>query len=124
MLFDKDLRQNMNPLAPDIRIGIIGLGYVGLPLAVEFGKIREVLGFDINVTRIAELQEGIDKTLEVTPEELISAKRLRFSSNPEDLKACQIFIVTVPTPVDKANRPDLTPLVKASETVGKFLPEG
>ena len=106
------------------KIAIIGLGYVGLPLAAEFGKQRPVLGFDINAARIAELQAGKDSTLELNAEELASAGQLSFSSNPEDLKTCQIFIVTVPTPVDKANRPDLTPLVKASETVGKFLPEG
>ena len=106
------------------KIAIIGLGYVGLPLAAEFGKQRPVLGFDINAARIAELQAGNDSTLELNAQELASARQLSFSSNPEDLKTCQIFIVTVPTPVDKANRPDLTPLVKASETVGKFLPEG
>ena len=106
------------------KIAVIGLGYVGLPLAAEFGKQRPVLGFDINAARIAELQAGKDSTLELNSEELASARQLSFSSNPDDLKTCQIFIVTVPTPVDKANRPDLTPLVKASETVGKFLPEG
>ena len=106
------------------KIAIIGLGYVGLPLAAEFGKKRRVLGFDINAARIAELQAGHDSTLELNAEELASAHQLSFSSHPEDLKSCQIFIVTVPTPVDKANRPDLTPLVKASETVGKYLPEG
>ena len=106
------------------KIAIIGLGYVGLPLAVEFGKQRPVLGFDINSARIAELQSGQDHTLEVSPAELAEASQLRFSSNPEDLKACQVFIVTVPTPVDKANRPDLTPLVKASETVGRAMPAG
>jgi UDP-N-acetyl-D-galactosamine dehydrogenase len=104
------------------KIAIIGLGYVGLPLAVEFGKKRRVLGFDVNTARIAELQSGQDHTLEVSPEELETANHLSFSSNPEDLKACQVFIVTVPTPVDKANRPDLTPLVKASETVGRAMP--
>lgn len=105
-------------------IAVIGLGYVGLPLAVEFGKHRKVLGFDINVARITELQSGHDSTLEVNAEELATARQLSFSSNPEDLKGCQVFIVTVPTPVDTANRPDLTPLVKASETVGKAMPEG
>jgi UDP-N-acetyl-D-galactosamine dehydrogenase len=104
------------------KIAIIGLGYVGLPLAVEFGKKRPVLGFDINAARIAELQSGQDHTLEVSPEELKTASHLTFSSNPEDLTACQVFIVTVPTPVDKANRPDLTPLIKASETVGNAMP--
>ncbi len=106
------------------KIAIIGLGYVGLPLAAEFGKHRSVLGFDINVVRVAELQSGHDSTLEVTPEGLGAANQLTFSCNPEDLKECHIFIVTVPTPVDQANRPDLTPLVKASETVGKFMSEG
>lgn len=106
------------------RIAIIGLGYVGLPLAVEFGKQRPVLGFDLNAARIAELQSGQDSTLEVSPESLNAASELRFSSNAEDLKRCEIFIVTVPTPVDKANRPDMTPLVKASETVGRAMPRG
>jgi len=107
-----------------LKIALVGLGYVGLPLAVEFGKQRPVLGFDINAARIAELKAGQDSTLEVTPQDLEAAAHLRFSSDPEDLKACQIFIVTVPTPVNKANRPDLTPLVKASETVGKALKQG
>lgn len=106
------------------KIAIIGLGYVGLPLAVEFGKQRPVTGFDINAGRIAELQSGHDHTLESSPEELKSATQLSFSSNAEELKSCGIFIVTVPTPIDKANRPDLTPLVKASETVGKALKAG
>ena len=105
-------------------LAIIGLGYVGLPLAVEFGKQRTVLGFDINARRVAELQSGQDHTLECTPEELKAAQHLSFSHNPEALKACQVFIVTVPTPVDKANRPDLTPLVKASQTVGAALKPG
>ncbi|MBW7832204.1 MAG: Vi polysaccharide biosynthesis UDP-N-acetylglucosamine C-6 dehydrogenase TviB [Simplicispira suum] len=105
-------------------IAIIGLGYVGLPLAVEFGKRRPVLGFDINTTRIAELQSGRDSTLEVEPQDLAAASQLRFSSNATDLKACQVFIVTVPTPVDQANRPNLTPLIKASETVGSALKPG
>jgi UDP-N-acetyl-D-glucosamine/UDP-N-acetyl-D-galactosamine dehydrogenase len=106
------------------KIAVIGLGYVGLPLAAEFGKQRPVLGFDINAARVAELQAGKDSTLELNAEELASASQLCFSCNPEDLLTCQIFIVTVPTPVDKANRPDLTPLVKASETVARFLSEG
>ncbi len=106
------------------KIAIIGLGYVGLPLAVEFGKHRDVLGFDINAARVAELQSGHDSTLEVAPEELARAGQLRYSTNLDDLRACTIFIVTVPTPVDQANRPDMTPLVKASETVGKVLSKG
>jgi UDP-N-acetyl-D-galactosamine dehydrogenase len=105
-------------------IAIIGLGYVGLPLAVEFGKHRDTLGFDINHARIAELQSGKDHTLECSPEELQAATHLRYSANLPDLQAAQIFIVTVPTPVDQANRPDMTPLVKASETVGKVLKAG
>lgn len=105
-------------------IAIIGLGYVGLPLAVEFGKQRATIGFDINTKRIEELQSGQDHTLECTPEELKTAKHLRYSANTQDLKDAQIFIVTVPTPVDTANRPDMTPLVKASETVGKVLKAG
>ena len=106
------------------KIAIIGLGYVGLPLAIEFGKQRPVLGFDINTARITELQFGQDHTLEASPEELTQAAHLSFSSNSADLAGCQIFIVTVPTPVDQANRPDLSPLVKASETVGKVLKAG
>jgi UDP-N-acetyl-D-galactosamine dehydrogenase len=105
-------------------IGIIGLGYVGLPLAVEFGKHRTSLGFDINQTRISALQNGQDHTLECSPEELHGAAHLRYSANPADLRAAQIFIVTVPTPVDQANRPDMTPLIKASETVGSVLKTG
>jgi UDP-N-acetyl-D-galactosamine dehydrogenase len=107
-----------------IKITIIGLGYVGLPLAVEFGKKYPVIGFDINQKRIAELSDGDDKTLEISPAELSSAKKLIFSSDPSALKECNIFIVTVPTPIDKANRPDLTPLIKASETVGKVIGKG
>jgi UDP-N-acetyl-D-galactosamine dehydrogenase len=105
-------------------IAIIGLGYVGLPLAVEFGKHRATLGFDINATRISALQNGQDYTLECSPEELHGATHLRYSANPRDLQAAQIFIVTVPTPVDQANRPDMTPLIKASETVGRVLKTG
>jgi UDP-N-acetyl-D-glucosamine/UDP-N-acetyl-D-galactosamine dehydrogenase len=105
-------------------IAIIGLGYVGLPLAVEFGKQRNVIGFDVNARRVAELQGGQDHTLECSPEELAQAQHLRYSCDTQDLKDVQVFIVTVPTPVDQANRPDMTPLVKASETVGKVLKAG
>ncbi|MBM4232101.1 MAG: Vi polysaccharide biosynthesis UDP-N-acetylglucosamine C-6 dehydrogenase TviB, partial [Gammaproteobacteria bacterium] len=108
----------------DIKIAIIGLGYVGLPLAVEFGKKRSVLGFDINPQRIDQLREGEDVTRETTPEELADAKHLTYSSDPADLKFCNVFIVTVPTPIDDHKRPDLTPLIKASETVGKVLKKG
>ncbi|KJH55870.1 Vi polysaccharide biosynthesis UDP-N-acetylglucosamine C-6 dehydrogenase TviB [Acinetobacter calcoaceticus] len=108
----------------DLRIAIIGLGYVGLPLAVEFGKKGPVIGFDINKNRINELKNGQDHTLEVSPEELLKAEKLSFSSNLDDLKTSNFFIVTVPTPVDQVNRPDLTPLKKASETVGQALKKG
>ena len=114
----------MNPTQLNTPIAIIGLGYVGLPLAVEFGKKRAVIGFDINEKRIAELQAGHDRTLETTPDELKEADKLAFTATPQDLSDCAIFIVTVPTPVDSANRPDLTPLIKASETVGKVLRNG
>ena len=106
------------------KIGIIGLGYVGLPLAVEFGKYQFVIGFDINSQRVTELNDGLDKTLEVSPSELLEAKNLAFSCDPSSLSECTTFIVTVPTPIDMANRPDLTPLIKASETVGKALRDG
>lgn len=105
-------------------IAIIGLGYVGLPLAVEFGKKRQVIGFDINAKRIAELQSGRDHTLETTPEQLKAAAQLVFTSHADDLRDCAIYIVTVPTPIDNVNRPDLTPLIRASETVGKVMPAG
>ena len=105
-------------------IAVIGLGYVGLPLAVEFGKKRKVVGFDINKGRIEELRSGKDSTLEVAPDDLRAASQLQYSCDLQDLATCDVFIVTVPTPIDKANRPDLVPLVKASETVGKVLRAG
>lgn len=108
----------------NVKLAIIGLGYVGLPLAVEFGKIRQVLGFDINHNRIAQLIEGRDLTLETEPEELQAAINLSFSHNSDDLRACNCFIITVPTPIDRYKRPDLGPLIKASETVGKVLKTG
>ncbi len=106
------------------RIGIIGLGYVGLPLAVEFGKTIDVVGFDINQSRIDELKKGIDRTLEVDHDELKSAKFLSFSSGVNDLKSVNYFIVTVPTPVDEYHVPDLRPLQSASKTVGTVLKKG
>ena len=106
------------------KIAVIGLGYVGLPLAVEFGKIRCVIGFDINPKRVAELQAGKDHTLECSLQELESASHLCFSSDPKDLEQAQVYIVTVPTPVDKANRPDMALLIKASRTVGQALKKG
>jgi UDP-N-acetyl-D-glucosamine/UDP-N-acetyl-D-galactosamine dehydrogenase len=105
----------------NIKIAIIGLGYVGLPLAVEFGKKYSVLGFDINQIRIDELKSGYDRTQELTSEELKSLQQLSFSTDEEQLKSCNIFIVTVPTPIDKYKKPDLIPLLSASRTVGKFL---
>ena len=108
----------------ELKIAIIGLGYVGLPLAVEFGKKTPVVGFDIHQKRIDELKSCQDHTLEVSPEELSQAKNLSYSANLEDLKSCNFFIVTVPTPVDEVNRPDLTPLRKASETLGKVIKKG
>ena len=106
------------------KIAIIGLGYVGLPLAVEFGRHRPVIGFDINQARIDELRAGTDSTLEVTAQDLVEAAQLKFSSKQADIADSNIFIVTVPTPIDRVNRPDLTPLIKASEAVGKSLRSG
>lgn len=106
------------------KIAIIGLGYVGLPLAVEFGKQYPVVGFDLKSARIAELRTGCDSTEEATPEELAAAKFLSFTSDPADLKTCQVFIVCVPTPVDEFNRPDLSMLVAASRTAGLALQPG
>jgi UDP-N-acetyl-D-galactosamine dehydrogenase len=106
------------------RIAIVGLGYVGLPLAVEFGKRYDTIGFDINAARIAELRQGRDSTLEVEPELLAQAARLAFTDALDGIAGCDVFIVTVPTPIDAAKRPDLTPLVKASEAIGKVLKPG
>jgi UDP-N-acetyl-D-glucosamine/UDP-N-acetyl-D-galactosamine dehydrogenase len=106
------------------RIGVIGLGYVGLPLAVEFGKHFDTTGFDVKAGRIAELKAGRDSTLEVSKPELKAASRLTFTTDLADLKRCMVYIVTVPTPIDEYKRPDLTPLVKASESVGKVLKRG
>jgi UDP-N-acetyl-D-glucosamine/UDP-N-acetyl-D-galactosamine dehydrogenase len=108
----------------EFQIALIGLGYVGLPLAVEFGKKLAVKGFDINEGRIEELRKGYDRTLETSEEDLASAIHLTYTSTPEDLKSCNYFIITVPTPIDKYKRPDLTPLYKASETVGKVMGKG
>jgi len=110
--------------ADNATIAIVGLGYVGLPLAVEFGKIRPVLGFDIDAIRIKQLQDGQDTTKELTAEDLLQARHLKFTDNPRDLDRCGIFIITVPTPVDKSNRPDLRSLIMASELVGTHMPDG
>jgi len=106
------------------KIALIGLGYVGLPLAVEFGKKRTVVGFDINSTRVNELKNGTDSTLETTDQELKDAAYLSYTTNLDDVKDCEIFIITVPTPIDKHKRPDLTPLEKSSEAVGSILKKG
>jgi UDP-N-acetyl-D-galactosamine dehydrogenase len=106
------------------KIAIIGLGYVGLPLAVEFGKFRDVIGFDINTRRVNNLRTGFDETKELSHEELLLASNLIYSSDPEILRLCRIFIVTVPTPIDDAKRPDLLPLIRASELVGVSMPVG
>lgn len=112
------------PRTEDIHLAVIGLGYVGLPLAVGFGKNTPTLGFDIDARRIQELEQHHDHTLEATREELQAAGHLEFSSDPSDLSACNVFVVTVPTPIDAYKRPDLTPLESASRTVGKALRPG
>jgi UDP-N-acetyl-D-galactosamine dehydrogenase len=106
------------------RIAIIGLGYVGLPLAVEFGKKYPTIGFDINERRVAELQQGIERTLEVDPAEMQMATRLAYSTDLDDLRTATVYIVTVPTPIDEHKRPDLEPLRKASETLGQVVKQG
>lgn len=108
----------------NIKIAVIGLGYVGLPLAVEFGKKYPTIGFDINQKRVVELEQGHDFTLEVDAEELKQASQLTYSANTQDLEQANIYIVTVPTPINKFKQPDLTPLIKASETIGKTLKQG
>ncbi|NLA50691.1 MAG: Vi polysaccharide biosynthesis UDP-N-acetylglucosamine C-6 dehydrogenase TviB [Alcaligenaceae bacterium] len=108
----------------DIRLAVIGLGYVGLPLAVEFAKKRSVIGFDINQSRVEELKDGKDHTLEVEAEGLKAAKYISYTADAEDLRAANTYIVTVPTPIDEYKRPDLTPLLKASEMLGKVLSKG
>ncbi|MFC3150315.1 Vi polysaccharide biosynthesis UDP-N-acetylglucosamine C-6 dehydrogenase TviB [Litoribrevibacter euphylliae] len=108
----------------DARIAIVGLGYVGLPLAVEFGKKYQTIGFDINEQRVAELVAGVDSTLECSIEELNQSSNLSYSSKIEDLANYNVFIVTVPTPIDKHNQPDLTPLIKASEMLGRVIKRG
>ena len=106
------------------KLGVIGLGYVGLPLAVEFGKHFQTVGFDIKAARVAELKAGKDSTLEVEPKDLKQAEFLTFSTDIKDLRACKVFIATVPTPIDRYNRPDLTPIEGASEFIGKVLKKG
>lgn len=105
----------------DVKIGVVGLGYVGLPLAVAFAKRFPVLGFDINSSRIKQLETGVDSTLEISNSELVAAEALSFSCSEDDLKSCNTFVVTVPTPIDKFKRPDLTPLLRASEMLGRVI---
>lgn len=105
-------------------IGVIGLGYVGLPLAVEFGRKNRTIGFDINTRRIEELRDGIETTREVEPEDLAAARCLTYTATLDDLRQATVYIVTVPTPIDEHKQPDLTPLAKASETVGKVIKKG
>jgi UDP-N-acetyl-D-galactosamine dehydrogenase len=108
----------------DLRLSVIGLGYVGLPLAIEFGKHRSVVGFDSNQARVDELKSGLDRTLEVSSGELKGATRVSLTTNLDDLRECNCFIVTVPTPIDEHKQPNLNPLIKASETIGKVLKMG
>ena len=107
-----------------LRIGVVGLGYVGLPLAVEFGKKYPTVGFDVNVERVAELESGVDATLECTAEELAEATHLSYTSDPQGLAGCNFYVVTVPTPIGDSNRPLLSPLRSASETLGRLLKKG
>ena len=112
------------PLIDDIKIGVIGLGYVGLPLSVYLGREFPVVGFDISQQRVDELKDGFDRTREVSDEEMSLATKLSYSSNEEDLRDCNFFIVAVPTPIDEAKRPNLTPLIKASEMIGRHISKG
>ena len=107
-----------------IKIGIIGLGYVGLPLAIEFGKKYDTVGFDISQLRITQLSDGVDLTLEATEDDISSANNLKFTSQKEDLESCNVYVVTVPTPIDSYKAPDLRPLISASELVGQYLNVG
>jgi UDP-N-acetyl-D-glucosamine/UDP-N-acetyl-D-galactosamine dehydrogenase len=119
----RNIPQAMRKLS-EVKVAVIGLGYVGLPLATEFGKLRSVVGFDVNQARIDALENGYDATLEVSPEKLREASRLRFTARRDDIAECNVFIVTVPTPIDEHKRPDLTPLINASQTIGHVLKNG
>jgi len=112
------------PARSEICIAIVGLGYVGLPLAVEFGKRYRTIGYDINESRVSELEAGHDGTLEVDDGELKEAVRLQFSADLDAIAKCRVYVVTVPTPIDAARRPDLSPLIRASESIGKVLKRG
>lgn len=119
-----DTIHQMAQLPTDVHLAVVGLGYVGLPLAVAFGRQMPVLGFDINSERVAALRDGEDVTLELSSEELASAGRLRYSSSLEDIRDCNVFVVTVPTPIDAARRPDFDPLLKSSQAIGSILKRG
>jgi UDP-N-acetyl-D-glucosamine/UDP-N-acetyl-D-galactosamine dehydrogenase len=121
---NKHIQAKKSPELHDVRIALIGLGYVGLPLAVEFGRHYPTVGFDISATRIEELRQGKDATREVTLDELGQAEHLHYTNDPQALRDCNVFIVTVPTPIDRYKRPDLSPLMRASETVGRILKSG
>lgn len=109
---------------PELRIAVIGLGYVGLPLAAEFGKLHTVVGFDVNSSRVAELQNGVDRTLELSAEDLVAANRLMLTDDLDEIRNCDVYIITVPTPIDDNKRPDLQPLIAASKTVAAVLKAG
>jgi len=111
-------------LVSDAKIAVIGLGYVGLPLAVEFGKAFKTVGFDINTTRVADVQAGHDETQEVSKRDFADAVHLSITASTDDIKDCNVYVMTVPTPIDSAKRPDLTPLVRSSEMVGGLLKQG
>ena len=115
---------NNNMNLDKVKIAVIGQGYVGLPLAIEFGKKYPTIGFDINRSRIDELKKGVDHTNEATPEQLTSATELSFSANINDIKECNIYIVTLPTPIDEFKTPDLNPLRGASKMLGEILKKG
>ena len=112
------------PVLSEVRIGIIGLGYVGMPLAVYLARHFPVVGFDIDAGRVDELSRGVDRTREVTAEEFAAAKKLSYCADIADSRACNFYIVTVPTPIDQAKRPDLSALIAASRTVGSVLSPG
>src|SRR5690625_7861639 len=107
-----------------MKLAVIGLGYVGLSLDVDFGQNRTVIGFDINPSRIDELRAGEDRTLEVEQEDLLAAKLVHYTADPNELAAANVFVVTVPTPIDEYKQPQLEPLIRASETIGKVLKKG
>ena len=121
---DNILKLNSLLDSAELKICVIGLGYVGLPLAVEFGKKYETIGFDINETRLDALRKGMDSTLELNSDQILSSNKLSFTSNTLDINVADIYIVTVPTPIDKYKQPDLTPLIKASEMIGAVISEG